>query len=89
MAIVNETAEGHLFGQQNVVLDIICTVSSGQPQSTLQLKLRNTSIMSNSTGFIKHSFVAIRNDNLKRIMCIADNSFYRLVKNIQLFIYCK
>ncbi|VDI38721.1 Hypothetical predicted protein [Mytilus galloprovincialis] len=87
MKFVNGTKEGQLFGQQNSVLNIICTVNSGKPQSTLELKLRNISIMSNSSDLIKHSFIARRHDHLKRVMCIADNSFHRLVMNIQLYIY--
>ncbi|XP_071141587.1 MAM domain-containing glycosylphosphatidylinositol anchor protein 2-like [Mytilus edulis] len=87
MKFVNGTKEGQLFGQQNSVLNIICTVNSGQPQSTLELKLRNISIMSNYSDSIKHSFIPRRHDHLKRVMCIADNSFHRLAMNIQLHIY--
>ncbi|CAC5398175.1 HMCN [Mytilus coruscus] len=87
MEIVNETAEGQIFGQQNSLLYIICTVNSGKPQNTLELKFQNTSLKTDSSDIINYSFIATPEDHLRHFMCIADNIFFTIMRDIQLFIY--
>lgn len=89
MTIVNETKEGRLVGEQNSLLNLICTVDSATPQNTLEIKFENTSFMSNSSEYILHVFVARKHHHLKHFECIAENVFYRIAKDVQLYIYCK
>lgn len=89
MKIINETKEGLIIGQENLLLNLICTVDIGKPDNTLELKLDNTSIMSNSSEYVQHLFVARRFHHLKYFKCIAENGFYKLAKDIQLYVYCE
>lgn len=89
MKIDNETTGGFVIGEQHSLLDLICTVNSGKPQSTLKYKFENSSVISNSSEYILKSFVARRHHHLKHFECIAENEFYRLAKVVQLYIYCK
>lgn len=90
--VIHETdIVNRIHGIEGHIINLTCTVKSGQPNETLTWTSQGTVLKVGGPSILTVYLIANRTDHLQHYTCLANNSAVQkpLTKTIQLDIECK